>query len=366
MIHFFLGRSYFNLRKYREAETHYRKAIQIKPDYALARLNLARTCDALGDHKSALQEYRTVETDHPGELSASDKKRIDALSETAEVPQDMEVSSRMPSDAQSVPPKAAAIESVANRGLSTVEKKYQRIEVARYFAVLIGVADYDDPAVIDLDQPVNDIVSLQKILSEKYTFAPERIQVLKNPTREDILTTFQELITKITPKDNLLIFYAGHGYYDEKIKAGFWLPRDARKDKNTNWIRNGTIRDYIGGINSRHTLLIADACFSGSIFKTRNAFDRSTTAIEELYKLPSRKAMTSGTMTEVPDKSVFVELLLKRLADNEKKYTTSQVIFAKLQLPVSDNSPTGQVPQWGTIHRCGDEGGDFIFIRRTR
>ena len=60
---------------------------------------------------------------------------------------------------------------------------------------------------------------------------------------------------------------------------------------------------------SNHTLLISDACFSGSIFKTRSAFRNASVAIQELYKLPSRNAIVSGIMTEVPDKSIFVEFL---------------------------------------------------------
>jgi tetratricopeptide (TPR) repeat protein len=366
MVLFFLGQSYFNLKKYKEAKTYFLNALQIKPDYVLARLNLARTCDALGDRKSALKEYLIVEKDHPKELKASDKKRIVTLSKAIELPQDPKVSGRKLSATDSDPPKIVVIEPRISRGISRVEEDEKIIEDARYFAVLIAVAEYDDPSVYDLDQPVLDIRSLKKILSEKYTFDPARIELLENPSRRQIINTFYDLRKNITTEDNLLIFYAGHGHWDEEGEIGYWLPSDAQEDDRTNWISNSTIRDFIRFIKSRHTLMIADACFSGSIFKTRKAFDRSNVAVEELYKLPSRKAITSGTLTEVPDKSVFVDFFLKRLADNEKKYATSQVIFANLRTAVINNSITKQIPQYGTIYGCGDEGGDFIFIRRTQ
>jgi hypothetical protein len=100
-------------------------------------------------------------------------------------------------------------------------------------------------------------------------------------------------------KDNLLIFYAGHGFWDDKGKVGYWFPSDASRNNTVNWFRNSTLRDFIGSIQTRHTILIADSCFSGAIFKTRIAFSDAPQGIEKLYELPSRKAMTSGILQEV-------------------------------------------------------------------
>ena len=32
------------------------------------------------------------------------------------------------------------------------------------------------------------------------------------------------------PEDTVIIFYAGHGYYDEDTELGYWLPADAEKE----------------------------------------------------------------------------------------------------------------------------------------
>ena len=166
----------------------------------------------------------------------------------------------------------------------------------------------------------------------------------------------------VTENDNLLIFFAGHGYWDEKMKQGYWLPADASYDNSVDWIRNSTIQGYIGSINSKHTLLIADACFSGGIFKTRKAFNDASEGINKLYELSSRKAMTSGTLKEVPDESVFLKYLVKRLNENPEKYISAQDLFTSFRTAVLNNSPN--VPQYGTIKDTGDEGGDFIFIKQ--
>ena len=85
-------------------------------------------------------------------------------------------------------------------------------------------------------------------------------------------------------------------------------------------------------------------------------------AINMLYELPSRKAMTSGTLTEVPDRSAFVRYLIDRLTENQEKYLTSEQLFSSFRMAVINNSDV--VPQYGEIRNVGDEGGDFIFIKK--
>ena len=232
----------------------------------------------------------------------------------------------------------------------------------RYFALLIGVSDYLDPDIPDLENPVKDAENLYNVLISKYTFEKENIDFLKNPTYSELIGTFDSLVLKLTSDDNLLIFYAGHGRWDEKGKVGSWFPSDASRNITHNWFRNSVLRDYLGSIATRHTLLIADACFSGAIFKSRAAFTEPSQGVEKLYKLPSRKAMTSGILQEVPDESAFLKYLVNRLTDNEEKFLSSEELFIRFKSAVMDNSPN--VPQFGVIQNVGDEGGDFIFIKK--
>jgi len=244
----------------------------------------------------------------------------------------------------------------------SVDRKDEILNIGTYHALLIAVNDYTDPNITDLDQPVKDAGKLHDVLVSDYLFDEANVSFLKNPTREEIITALDRLEYKLTDKDNLLIFYAGHGYWDEKSEKGYWLPSDAKQFNTANWILNSTLQDYIRGIQSKHTLLIADACFGGSIFKTRTAFGNQAMAIARLNELPSRKGMTSGTLTEVPDKSVFVEYLVKRLVENQEKYLPSEQLFYSFKPAVLNNSEN--IPQFGEIHSAGDEGGDFIFVRK--
>ncbi len=250
-----------------------------------------------------------------------------------------------------------------NISAATQATVQQSAAQGKYYALLIGVQDYKDQSIPSLEGPVGDANTLLKSLTSNYTFAPENVTALNNATREQFFHALDDLSNKIKPEDNLLIFYAGHGYYDEAHLQGYWYPADAVLKRRDTWISNADLIDYITAIKSKHTLLISDACFSGSIFKTR-AIDMAPKDIQELYKLPSRKAMTSGAMKEVPDKSVFIEYLVKRLNQNTDNFLPAEQLFASFKAAVINNSPNGQVPQFGEIREAGDEGGDFIFIKK--
>jgi hypothetical protein len=255
---------------------------------------------------------------------------------------------------QVIPPQDEMVVTLEAMGIRTLP---------RYHALIIGVSQYKNagPKLVNLDQPTKDAARLSAILTEKYAFNKEHVTLLLDPTREDIINNFDRLISTVGEKDNLLIFYAGHGYYDKPTDFGYWLPSDAKVDSRAAWIANSTIKDYLGAIKSQHTLLITDACFGGSIFKTRSV-DAMIRKVHDLYKDKSRKAMTSGNLTEVPDKSVFVNFLLKSLDNNSDPFIASSTLFSRIYEPITDNAAT--IPQFGVVQGAGDEGGDFIFFKK--
>ena len=234
-----------------------------------------------------------------------------------------------------------------------------------YYALIIGSEDYLSESIPDLEEPVNDAENLYKILTTHYTFNKDNVTLLKNPTKDDILSQLDNLVNTIGEYDNFLIFYAGHGYWDDQFQEGYWLPVNATKSGRTTWISNSTIQSYLRGISAQNTLLITDACFAGSIFKTRTAFSNNENkAMIDLYYTPSCKAITSGNMTEVPDKSVFINYLGDRLIKNKNRYLTSEQLFSSFKMAVINNSSNMQIPQFGVVRETGDQGGDFVFQKK--
>jgi len=260
--------------------------------------------------------------------------------------------------------RATAGDTDAGRGVGEAEEPEQTVSSTGInYALLIGIESYDDPDITDLDEPVADADHLKKVLTENYDFDSSHVKLLQNPDKAALFAELDELARKVTREDSVLIFYAGHGMWDQQFEQGYWLPKDAGNNSRAQWISNSDIRDYIRAIHSRHTLLISDACFSGGIFKSRDGLTGSDKAIQELYSMPSRKAMTSGTLTEVPDHSAFLKFLSKRLQENTQQFMSADQLFYRFREAVINNSPN--TPQYGVIYEAGDEGGEYIFIRRA-
>ena len=259
--------------------------------------------------------------------------------------------------------------STETQGLEMGEDAYYddednlKVLIGDYYALLVGISEYQDLGINDLVQPAIDVEDFKKVLRRDYNFLEQNTFILTDPTREELLNHLDMLSGLVNANDSLLIFYAGHGFWDEKFEQGYWLPSDAKPNAKASWISNATIRDYMKGIGTKHTLLISDACFSGGLFRTRSAFNEETKLTDVLFQLTSRKAITSGTLTEVPDNSVFLKYLLKQLEVNPNQYLTSTELFNRFRLAVLNNSMLDQVPQHGVVQGSGDEGGDFIFKR---
>lgn len=262
----------------------------------------------------------------------------------------------------STPPTSKTKPQPSSTSTATKTGSMSIQDFGTYHALLIAVEDYADPSVNKLDNPVKDATLLQKTLTSAYHFDPQNVKLLKNPSKKDVFTELARLRSAVKETDNLLVFYAGHGYWDKDMEKGYWLPTDAERDLPINWIANEDVTGYVRAIKAKHTLLISDACFSGGIFKTREAFTGQR-AVEEVYKMSSRKAITSGNLTLVPDKSVFIQYLVKKLEENKEKFLTEEQLFGQFKTAVINNSP-GQIPQFGTIMNTGDEGGNFIFIHK--
>ncbi len=234
---------------------------------------------------------------------------------------------------------------------------------SKNFALIIASQSYDDPTIPSLENPVTDAVKLKLALKKNYSFADDNILTLFNPTVNDLKKKFADLMEFVQPEDNVIIFYAGHGIWVEKEKKGYWLLSDAQRNDANTWLSNKLVLDLISKIPSRHTLLITDACFSGSVFKTRSLGADAPKAIREMSEKVSRVAITSGNDTEVPDESVFMKYLVKALSENKDKYLTAQKMFIT-QIIEAVMTETKTEPRYGTLELAGHVGGDFIFVKK--
>jgi TolB-like protein len=230
---------------------------------------------------------------------------------------------------------------------------------SRFHAIIIAESNYSDPSIPDLDNdPIIDANNLSKILIQKYSFNSDNVDVLVDASRNEIIDKLELKRRELSEDDNLLIFYAGHGMWEKELNMGYWQPIDAKAQSKGSWIANTDLTTYISAIKAKHVLLISDACFSGGIFKSRGMVDMNN-GLNRLYSLKSRKAITSGNLTTVPNVSVFMKYLLKKLTENENQFLPTNELFVSIQGNILNNSNTE--PLYGVIQNTDDESGEFIF-----
>lgn len=265
-----------------------------------------------------------------------------------------------------------AVDNKDNAGIDTfiINRKLEDlITVGNYYALIIGIDNYKG-SWTKLRNAVNDAKAVEKLISTEYQFDKIISMYNEDATRSNIITQLEWLTTNIKKEDNVLIFYSGHGEFKQNLNKGYWVPVDATTTSTAGYISNSDIQTFLNGINSKHTLLISDACFSGDIFRGRTEetpFEDSERYYKEVYRKPSRYALTSGGVEPVTDggrdgHSVFTYYLLNKLRDNNSKYFTAGQLFNELHIPVTNNSE--QSPVYQPIKNTGDEGGQFIFIKK--
>lgn len=246
------------------------------------------------------------------------------------------------------------------------------IKTGKYIALIIGINSYQG-YWHQLSNAVNDARGFAETLKRDYYFNEIYTLIDKEATRKNIIQKFEWIINNSSRDDNVLIFYAGHGQFKRTLNKGYWVPVDASSNSTADYISNNDIKTFIGGIPSKHTLLITDACFAGDIFRGNRTesiqIDPSnmTRYYREVYSKPSRLALTSGSLEQVSDAgkdnhSIFTYYLLKSLKDNNKKYLDASQLFNDFRMAVTNNSE--QTPQLQVVRDTNDEGGQFIFIKK--
>lgn len=238
------------------------------------------------------------------------------------------------------------------------------LNFGNYYALVIGNNNYEEN--MNLDTAVLDAEAVANVLEKKYGF--QIIKLIKNGNRKEILSSLNQLKTTLNRGDNLLIYYAGHGYYDETGR-GYWLPVDAaslESEDTTQWISSDDIINIMAKISSNHILVVADSCFSGALTTRGSSLSSEdrTNLYKNLIQKKTRKALTSGALEPVLDgggegHSIFADSFLRILSDNTQVLDTTS-LYNQLYKEVA--SAADQSPQYGVVQKTGDEGGDFIFV----
>ncbi len=235
------------------------------------------------------------------------------------------------------------------------------IDFGRYRALVIGNDDYTH--IRDLKTAARDARAVGQLLERHYRF---QVTHLINAGRKEIIDELSRLRRKLTPKDNLLIYFAGHGWLDRDAGRGYWLPVDAERDSSANWISTGAISDFLKAMAAKHVIVVADSCYSGTLSRAVKLTVPTSEYLRRIAGKRARVALTSGGVEPVSDDglrghSVFATAFLEALEKNTGVLEGAR-LFNQIRQPVILNAP--QTPEYSDIQFTGHEGGDFLFIKR--
>jgi hypothetical protein len=248
------------------------------------------------------------------------------------------------------------------------------VDFGRYYAVVIGNDEYKNYPT--LQTATNDAENVATLLKEKFGFDT---RFIRNADRYTILSALNEVKGKLTEKDNLLIYYAGHGERDVNTLQGYWLPVDAEQENTANWISNSAISGLLNTMPAKHILVVADSCYSGAM--TRSSIARLDIQLDDkkqakwlkvMAKTASRTVLTSGGIAPVLDSgggsnSVFARAFLDQL-EGANGLIDAYKIYLKVSPQVQKSAASigfKQSPTYAPIKFTGHSGGEFIFVKSS-
>src|SRR4051794_14448448 len=139
----------------------------------------------------------------------------------------------------------------------------------RQLALLVGVKDYDKaerfPAQAYTEKDVLDLAALlEKAGYQVVVLCDARGARNRDlaPTRANILAPLDELTSKCTRDDHVLVALAGHGMVagKDKERDSYFCPRDARADDPATLLSIPDLERRLGDSGAGVRLLLVDAC----------------------------------------------------------------------------------------------------------
>ena len=235
------------------------------------------------------------------------------------------------------------------------------------YALLFAVNSYTHWP--ELRYPLLDATTIQQDLQELYGF---QVKLVENPTEEGMREVLLQYAEKAyTDEDQLFIFFAGHGHFNEVFKEGYLVLQDTKLPTDDitmgSYLSHSEFRNIVDRMSCKHILLALDTCYSGT-FDERIAMrgeannlpeELSSVDIQQKLTYKTRWYLTSGAKEQVPDDSQFIRQLLEAFRSNggrDNILTIDEVLYYLRRI----ENPKPRASAFGS----NEPGSDFLFFVR--
>jgi WD40 repeat protein len=260
------------------------------------------------------------------------------------------------------------------------------------WAVIVGVSDYDDPAIPDLGYSASDARTVYGILTDpkRGGYRPSNVRLLvsgasdpgSRPTRRNIMGRVEVFLSQAGPGDTVLFYFSGHGI--EHQEQGYLLPSDAESGPLLPQFAVSLefLNRSLAANGATQRIVLLDACYSGvgkaigegmgaafaqSLFASADG--RVTLAscgpAEQSYEWPDRSASVfthyvcdglSGKADYDQDQSVSLTELHRYVSEQVRRWAAdhNKQQSPRMQADVSGEIVIARVPIGG--ERAGPQG----------
>ncbi|MFO0749799.1 MAG: caspase family protein [Myxococcota bacterium] len=195
--------------------------------------------------------------------------------------------------------------------------------------MIVGVGDYAAASSWPrLPNASADADGLASELEQRYGFA---VTALRSPTLGTFKAALRELATRAGPADDVVVFFAGHGYFDSDDNAGYLVLSDATKACVSNCYAFDNLKRALYGIHARHVLVMIDACHAGT-------FD-------------VRAALDSGELREAADRPVPTAEQMLEVVQDYARYPSRLFLASVANAPTTDGAPGAHSPFMSAVLR---------------
>jgi hypothetical protein len=258
----------------------------------------------------------------------------------------------------------------------------------KQFALVVGTDNYKAKDWNKLVNPVFDATEVAEELRNSYGYD---VRLLKDPPMDTIYNAIREYYRTLQPDDQLVIYFAGHGDFDEELlDDGFIVCSDSKSVEadpvRNSYIQHSKLKKMINKIPAKQILVLLDICHGG-VFdenvlggKQRNISSESTTNRNVLqflrdksqYKI--RRALSSVGKDAAFDgkagkHSPFANYLLQVLrakGGGSNGIVTLADIYAVLQAASLNETATLKISPHMAGFGDNDPLGEFVLIPAER
>lgn len=200
-------------------------------------------------------------------------------------------------------------------------------------ALVIGNEDYsrDGSAFTNVDYALNDALIFQQYAIRCMGIPAENCLILKNGTRNDMITKLDELSERAKRRQGaeIILYYAGHGQPDRANDgAPYLMPVDGDAGNTKTLVQLAEVYGQLAESGAARVTVFLDACFSGGgrgkdVYAYARAGARTPPRTETIKGSMVVFAATSGDQVSNPyhaeKHGLFTYYLLKKLQESSGK-----------------------------------------------